>query len=523
MTDFKPRRGSYIRKRGGRHYYRRAIPEWFRHEYDGKVEWNILLEGQTDADRLSEAHVHAHQHNRELESGIGARILSAVEISDTPEGPDASIRLDFSDTPLPDGYIVRPFRAYRDGKIVETFKIAYSRDADFLRRAERDGFLPMSYEEGMAQIALHSLVAEANAAPNSDKKEIAELKAANVREEIDGLSVLRGETVMSTLPKWHQREQQRISTQDSHKRRIQKFVDLHGNLPLASVTKRHVIEFVDHVQTMTHNGKPLAATSVSYYLASLAALLAFAASSDLIPFNPALGVKPPKDQRPKIAKSWESFEKNEVKALVLTAADLWTKRRVYTAKTKLHLATRTSDLITALHMLVWTGARPEEICQLRLLDIDLDKQTINITNDDSDDEKGQRSRFIKNENSVRVVPVHSRLAGFVQEHIEVLSDEYSGSLLFPSFAPQLETGRYARTISHEWSSKLRAKVTQNPRKVLYSLRHSWKAESLAVGMPEHVRLALMGHGGENPAAARYGQGADWINEKRRYLEMMNCI
>lgn len=523
MTNFQPRKGSYIKERNGHYYYRRAIPKRYRHLFDDKCEWNIPLQGRSPADRLSEAHAYAHQHNHDMIYGLGARILSGFEESNTPDGPDLSVRLDLSKIPLPDGKVVRPFRAYRKGKIIEIYKVALSRDPDFLQAAERDGFFPMSYNEGEAQLELNQLMRETTDANNSDRREIAELKSENLKDKIDSLEPHRGETILSLVPKWHQHEQPRLSTQAAHKRRVQEFVKVHGNLPISSITKGHVVLFVKHVQEMTHNGKPIAATTVAGYLASVAALLAFATSSDLIPFNPALGVKAPKDNRPKIARSWKSFTKDEVRMLVSTATEIWTMRRAISFKNKPYLASRQSDLITALHMLVWTGARPEEICQLRLIDLDLTDMTLNITNDNSDEEPDLRVRFTKNENSVRLMPIHSKLAPIIRKHVEMLKDISNGSLLFPSFAPQLETGRYARTISQEWTSNLRKKVTNDPRKVLYSLRHSWKAESLSSGMPEHVRLALMGHGGDNSAAGRYAQDANWTKEKRKHIERMNCL
>lgn len=381
----------------------------------------------------------------------------------------------------------------------------------------------MHYEEGAAQLELNKLLLQASVAENDDRREIAELKAEKVRSVIDSLGVKRGETILSALPKWEKRDKPRLTTQAAHKRRIQMFVDLHGNLPLASVTKRHIIDFVDHLETLTHMGKPMVATTKAGYLASVAALLNFATSVDMIPFNPAQKVAPPKEHRPLIAQSWLAFDKAEVKNLVTVATNLWTKRRVLKFKNKPHLATRKSDLITALHMLVWTGARPEEICQLRLVDINMVELTVNITNDDSDDEPQLRGRFTKNENSVRVVPIHSRLLPLIKAHLEVRNAVADGPLLFPSFAPQVANGRYGRTISQEWTGHLRQLVTNSPRKVLYSLRHAWKSESLAIGMPEHVRLALMGHGGDSKSAERYARNADWMNEKSRYIELMECI
>ena len=356
MSEFRPRKGSYIRERNGQFYYRRAIPAAFRHMYGGLTEWNIRLEGRTNAERLSEAHTHAHQHNRDMEFGLGGKILSHVEESRTAEGPDLSVRLDFTDLPLPDGVVLKPFWAYRNGQLVETNRIALSRDPDFLRQAERDGFLPMSYDEGEAQMELNHLLKQADAANNDDRREIAELKADKIKTVIDGLGDLRVETILSTLPKWEKREQPRLTTQAAHKRRVQEFVDLHGNLPLVSVTKRHIIEFVDHLDTMTHRGGPLAATTKGGYLDSVAALLNFATSQGLIPFNPANNVKRPKDHRPKIAQSWQSLEKVEIQTLITVATELWNNRRTLKFKNKPHLATRKSDLITALHMLVWTGA-----------------------------------------------------------------------------------------------------------------------------------------------------------------------
>ena len=155
------------------------------------------------------------------------------------------MRLDFSKFPLPKGHTMQPFTMHRDGQIVETFKVALSRDPDYLRAAQHDGYFAMSYDEGGAQIALHGLMKQAKESNNEDRKEIAELKAEKVKAAIDGLDVLRGETILSVLPKWEKREKPRLTTQAAHKRRIQKFVDLHGNLPLASITKRHIIEFVE--------------------------------------------------------------------------------------------------------------------------------------------------------------------------------------------------------------------------------------------------------------------------------------
>ena len=333
------------------------------------------------------------------------------------------------------------------------------------------------------------------------------------------MAVQRGDTILSALPKWHKLKQPRITTQKAHKARVQAFVDLHGDLPLSAITKRHIVDFVEHVQTITHEGKPLKPTTMANYLATISGLLSYAVGADLIQFNPAQRVESPKDNRPKVAKSYAAFEKSEVRNLIQVGTEIWTKRGVRRNSRQ----TRKNDLIAALHMLVWTGARPEEICQLRLVDVDIDGLVLSITNDDSDDEGLTRARFTKNENSVRDIPIHSKLAPIIADHLSLIRGVSNSSLVFPSFEPALQTGRYARPISTEWTSKLREHVTSDPRKVLYSLRHAWAAESRRTGMPEYVRNALMGHGGDNPVASRYGGDSEWIEEKRAHLEKMDCV
>mgnify|MGYP003382020007 CR=1 FL=1 len=95
--------------------------------------------------------------------------------------------------------------------MVETFKIALSRDPDFLREAEKDGFFPMHYEEGAAQLELNQLLQQASLAENDDRKEIAELKAEKMRSVIDSLGDKRGETILSALPKWEKRDRPRLT------------------------------------------------------------------------------------------------------------------------------------------------------------------------------------------------------------------------------------------------------------------------------------------------------------------------
>ncbi|SPJ25046.1 tyrosine-type recombinase/integrase [Palleronia abyssalis] len=518
---FSPRRGSYIRQHRGRYYYRRAIPSKVRHLFDGKTEWAIPLEGRSSAERFTEAQAIADRHNRQI------RMTQEVAIPDRETQDVACLRIDLAPDDLPPGAPAPvPERFYRDGRVFDVFRYAITDDPAQRRAAEADGFYVVSVEEEKAQMEMRQRMAEFEAAESDDAREIADLKAEKVATKIDGLAHVSGHTVTSILDPWRNNRKQAPTTWKKHTQYAREFAELHGDLALEDVTKRHVVEYVQHAAALTYQGKPLSPTSIAKRLDSIRALLGYAAEIDVIDANPATGVKAPKDSRPKTSRSWKSFEPAEVRKLVDVSSALWSKRRDKRPG-------RARDLTAALQVLIWTGARPEEVCQLRRDDVDLTRGVLRITNDDSDDDA--RPRLTKNENSVREVPIHSRLLPLLIDHLRY----HNAPLLFPSFEPEatpaeLEEatrtghpveikGRYARPISRAWTDELRHKVTDDPRKVLYSLRHSWSAESRRTGMPEHVRNALLGHANDNQHAGRYGGDADWTDDKRRHLERMDCL
>lgn len=249
------------------------------------------------------------------------------------------------------------------------------------------------------------------AATSDDARENAELKGAAIADKIDAEHAdSSSETVLSIMPRWRANKKQGTATWKKHTQYIREFADVVGDLPLPTITKKYVIQFVEHAQALRHpDGREYSPNSVAKRLDSVKALLAFAVEVDEIDVSPASGVKAPKDHRPRAARSWKSFEPAEVSKLVTVATEFWANR-------KIRVPGRNDDLLTALHCLVWTGARPEEISQLRREDVDVARAVISITNDNSDDDA--RERLTKNEQSVRDVPIHSRLLPFVEAHLQ---------------------------------------------------------------------------------------------------------
>lgn len=520
--SFTPRRRkNYIIWKNGRAYYRRAIPAKYRPLFGGKTAWVIQLKGHGSAALEAEAAAWAHQHNQELadHDDLGEEGLRAFieEVKAYKEEATAEDQI-----PAPDPGL------WLGGRVVKKRSFALYVDGRGRTVVEVDD-RPMTYQEYTARQAVAAAKGLAEVAATPEQRELAELRAYKGEREIEAATKAKDDcTLTELLPRWKAFKRQAPMTWQKHEQYVREFAALHGDLHLSEVTKRHVVEYVEHVMTLTHKGEPLSPTSISKRLDSVRALLAFAVSRSLLEHNPATGVKPPEDKRPKTSRSWKSFTPAEVAKLVDVSTDLWSNR-----KERLAIG-RGADLMTALQCLIWTGARPEEICQLRREDIDLRRRCIRITNDETDDEA--RARVTKNDHSIREVPIHPRLQPFLEAQLK----RHNHPLVFPTFEPQPRPkelreaertgrpvemkGRYMHPISREWTENLRAKVVgDDPRKVLYSLRHSWAAESRRAGMPEHVRNALMGHADDNPHAGRYGGDADWLEEKRKHLEAMTCL
>lgn len=523
MTFTPRRRKSYIRWKNGRPYYRRVIPARYRDMFDRKTEWVIPLKGSGNAELEAEAAALAHQHNKQLSFGE-----QLPDEAFTPPSDAVAMRVDLAPENAPPGQESAPVIFTRDGQVREIYRFAITDDPAERRKAEADGFFVMTTAESKAQLEFHEQLQAYQDADSPERREIADLKGERAARQIEAATRVSGETVLSILPRWHDYQKQAATTWKKHSQYATEFAELHGDLPLSEVTKRRVVEYVEHAQTLTYRGEPLSPTSITKRLDSIRALLAFAVHAGEIEANPAAGVKPPKDNRPKTARSWKSFTTDEIKKLAEASTEIWTNRR------DSRQPGRREDLMTALQVLIWTGARPEEVCQLRRDDVDLHRGVVRITNDESDD--GARARLTKNEQSIREVPLHSRLTPVLTEHLR----HHNSPLLFPTFEPQatpaelaeaertgkppIIKGRYARPISREWTDNLRAVIAPTePRKVLYSLRHSWAAESRRTGMPEHVRNAIMGHANDNPHAGRYGGDAEWLEEKRRWVERLDII
>lgn len=136
---------------------------------------------------------------------------------------------------------------------------------------------------------------------------------------------------------------------------------------------------------------------------------------------------------------------------------------------------------------LFTGARLEELAQLRVSDIKVAKglgHYLTIS------DLGNPSAQLKNEHSRRNIPLHPVLTacGFLR-HVQ----ERQSGYLFPDLKLN-PRGKRSGYFSNWFSGYLRKKVNiTDSRKVFHSFRHSFKDLCRSVGIEEAVHDALTGH------------------------------
>lgn len=111
----------------------------------------------------------------------------------------------------------------------------------------------------------------------------------------------------------HEENKPRQPTIDAHYRAIEEFISLHGNLPLVSITKQHLSDYVAHLGKVRMKGKPLAPSTVKQRLERLSVILKFAMTADAVPHNVGKTVKAPRDTRPLGDQVYKPFTKLEMR------------------------------------------------------------------------------------------------------------------------------------------------------------------------------------------------------------------
>lgn len=170
-------------------------------------------------------------------------------------------------------------------------------------------------------------------------------------------------------------------------------------------------------------------------------------------------------------------------------------------------------------VMLYSGARPGEIAQLAVSDVRQEHGhwVMHITDEgDGDDDKS-----VKNEKSMRLVPVHKELVklGFLDYHAGM--KEAGENRLFP-LAERNSRGQMMADFSRDFGRYLTKISLKNGRGLsLYSFRHGVFDAYRRAGYLDEQFNFLLGHASGNTVTGGYGILPQGILEKR--VELVNSI
>ncbi|WP_237709525.1 site-specific integrase [Pseudomonas oryzihabitans] len=298
---------------------------------------------------------------------------------------------------------------------------------------------------------------------------------------------------------------------------VTRFVQMFGDLPVTAITRSTVQEYRVKLATFPikmpgasklsaneliakaqSEGLPtLSPATIRNRLRVLGAVLGFAVRMGWISENPvdasgvakAAGVAAAKSKASRRRKDYNTAELGTIFRSALFAEEGWRPVR--------------SDFGQALYwlpvLLYYTGARREELCQLRVSDVQTDDGiTFLSILDTPDDDDG---RTVKTQSSRRRVPLHPDLLalGFMDYHGTLPA----GGQLFPSLQAN-HRGFYSTNIAKAWTKYLRNVVAlDSSASPLHGFRHTFKTLSRQVGIPEDVHDAITGHS-DGSVSREYG-------------------
>ena len=192
--------------------------------------------------------------------------------------------------------------------------------------------------------------------------------------------------------------------------KVEAFIASQGDLPIGSITADHLLAFRDHLKAQT---KPsYQDNTIAGYLKAVQAIVSFAVNERLIATNPFHGLK------------FQLSKKNSKKAAAFQREDL---QNLLLAPTFIKLRKNQTSRFWIVLIALFTGARVEEICQLKRKDIkkcditDLQQQQRSIHYFDINED--DKDKHLKNKSSIRKIPVHPQLLKCgLMEYVERQTD-----------------------------------------------------------------------------------------------------
>lgn len=341
---------------------------------------------------------------------------------------------------------------------------------------DSEAFKKLCYRIRQAALqALDSLKLRTEGVPVASP-ELVKVEAPKPKQKIDAL-----------LDPWKLRQKPKDSSVREFERAAARFNEKHPTLHIADVESLHIVEYRDW---LTEQG--LAAATVEKHMNAIKALLAIAVERNLIKHNPASRIRPPKASKNE-EEDREPFSKDDLNKFF--SSPIYRGGRIP--------AGGKAEAAQWLPLMaLFSGARVEELCQLRL-------------NDFSEDggipfffiRRKHEEQDTKTSSSIRRVPVHPILIRIgLLRYVERLR-EAKDDWLFPLLVTDVKGNR-----SGNWSKwfgrYLRDTVKiKDPAIVFHSFRHTFKDVCRACSIPEDVHDAITGH--RNGSVGREYGGAQY--------------
>jgi integrase len=480
-------------------YYVRDVPADIR-AHVGKSKWKVSLGTAIRAEAVRKALPLAAEHDRQIRAARAPDLVSTLQHADQER--------------LTQSGGVNGHLNWLDERACEASHLAHA--AEELREwAAEDGPPAEIPDRDWTQAKLASLDAERASIERHLAREGKLLNGLGLTaRDVSGTHPALAHALETAAPdpdaislkdvldRWV--AQRAPAAPDQYRYPVRLFADLYGAIAVQEITKTHIRDFRDALQRRPRaGGQTFGDSSFSIMLKRAAdenlprvspitadkdfrcfkTLLGFAVDEGYLEHNPALGIK---------------LHNKKQKFAVLRE----TKRRPISPDELARLLRAaeqhfTDDDAWFVRLLVYTGARPEEIAQLASTDFVTVQRHLCVRLHDEGDNK------LKSPSAYRIIPVHPKLVECrIQEFVD---RRRTTSRIFSKMTANGQNRRYAN-MQRRLTTLMRKKARiEDTRVVPYSIRHAFKDAMRIIGAPEEVVERIMGHSSPSRVVARgYG-------------------
>jgi integrase len=302
-------------------------------------------------------------------------------------------------------------------------------------------------------------------------------------------------------------------TQDNKRTTYTWFQDFYGDLPIQAIQKTpHATGFRDALtklptnaskhykgQTFKHwlgqKGKKISERRINIYISSMKSLFAWAKNQGLYEGeNPFSSIAAPKT-KVKQAEKKGPYTADQLTQLFASPIYTGHSRQRFKAG-----AMMVKDSLYWIPLLaLFTGARREELCQLKTTDIRQEQGVWVMDVNDAGD------NHLKNDSSLRKIPLHPQLEklGFLTYHKKIHASR--DKMLFPDLIYSKGKQRWGNEFGKKFNAYLKNIKLRQGREDFHSFRHTLTDALREAGVQSDLIMAITGHK-DSRVIGGYGKG-----------------